>query len=24
MRVGVEREKYKIEIPLPPRIDPSV
>ena len=24
MRVGVERQKYKIEIPLPPRIDPSV
>lgn len=24
MRVGVERTKYKITIPLPPRIDPSV
>lgn len=24
MRVGVERKKYKIEIPLPPKIDPSV
>eukprot|EP00494_Astrolonche_serrata_P033684 UN33953 len=24
MRVGVDRNKYKIHIPLPPRIDPSV
>ncbi|OLL22313.1 26S protease regulatory subunit 7 [Neolecta irregularis DAH-3] len=24
MRVGVERTKYKISIPLPPKIDPSV
>ena len=24
MRVGVDRGKYKIEIPLPPRIDPTV
>ena len=24
MRVGVERQKYTIQIPLPPRIDPSV
>lgn len=24
MRVGVDRNKYKIQIPLPPRIDPSV
>ena len=24
MRVGVERQKYKIEIPLPPKIDASV
>jgi len=24
MRVGVDRTKYKIQIPLPPRIDPSV
>jgi 26S proteasome regulatory subunit T1 len=24
MRVGVERQKYAIQIPLPPRIDPSV
>lgn len=24
MRVGVERNKYKIQIPLPPKIDPSV
>ncbi len=24
MRVGVERNKYTIQIPLPPRIDPSV
>eukprot|EP01069_Polyplicarium_translucidae_P001657 Polyplicarium_translucidae@DN1757_c0_g1_i1.p1 len=24
MRVGVDRQKYKIQIPLPPKIDPSV
>ena len=24
MRVGVDRAKYQIKIPLPPRIDPSV
>jgi len=24
MRVGVEREKYKIQLPLPPKIDPTV
>ena len=24
MRVGVERKKYKISLPLPPKIDPSV
>ena len=24
MRVGVDRTKYSIQIPLPPRIDPSV
>lgn len=24
MRVGVDKQKYKIQIPLPPRIDPSV
>lgn len=24
MRVGVDRSKYQIQIPLPPRIDPSV
>ena len=24
MRIGVDRTKYKIQIPLPPRIDPSV
>ena len=24
MRVGVERNKYQIQIPLPPKIDPSV
>lgn len=24
MRVGVDRQKYHIELPLPPRIDPSV
>mmetsp|Transcript_9634 Transcript_9634/g.39288 ORF Transcript_9634/g.39288 Transcript_9634/m.39288 type:complete len:433 (+) Transcript_9634:57-1355(+) len=24
MRVGVDRSKYKIQIPLPPKIDPSV
>ncbi|KAJ3241621.1 26S proteasome regulatory subunit 7 [Chytriomyces hyalinus] len=24
MRVGVDRQKYQIQIPLPPRIDPSV
>lgn len=24
MRVGVERQKYSIQIPLPPKIDPSV
>nr|KAJ3417428.1 26S proteasome regulatory subunit 7 [Polyrhizophydium stewartii] len=24
MRVGVERQKYQIQIPLPPKIDPSV
>ena len=24
MRVGVKRNKYTIEIPLPPKIDPSV
>jgi 26S proteasome regulatory subunit T1 len=24
MRVGVDRTKYQIQIPLPPRIDPSV
>ncbi len=24
MRVGVERKKYKIALPLPPKIDPSV
>lgn len=24
MRVGVDRSKYQIELPLPPRIDPSV
>lgn len=24
MRVGVDRQKYSIQIPLPPRIDPSV
>ncbi|CDJ44889.1 hypothetical protein ETH_00035660, partial [Eimeria tenella] len=24
MRVGVDRNKYKIQIPLPPKIDPTV
>ena len=24
MRVGVDRTKYSIQIPLPPRIDPTV
>jgi 26S proteasome regulatory subunit T1 len=24
MRVGVDRQKYSIQIPLPPRIDPTV
>jgi len=24
MRVGVDREKYSIQLPLPPKIDPSV
>lgn len=24
MRIGVDREKYSIQLPLPPRIDPSV
>ena len=24
MRIGVERKKYKITLPLPPKIDPSV
>jgi 26S proteasome regulatory subunit T1 len=24
MRVGVDRQKYKIQLPLPPRIDPTV
>ena len=24
MRVGVDRNKYQIHIPLPPKIDPSV
>ena len=24
MRVGVDRQKYQIHIPLPPKIDPSV
>jgi ATP-dependent 26S proteasome regulatory subunit len=24
MRVGVDRNKYQIQIPLPPKIDPSV
>lgn len=24
MRVGVERDKYKIQLPLPPKIDPTV
>jgi 26S proteasome regulatory subunit T1 len=24
MRVGVERQKYSIALPLPPKIDPSV
>ena len=24
IRVGVERQKYAIQLPLPPRIDPSV
>ena len=24
MRVGVERNKYSIQLPLPPKIDPSV
>ena len=24
MRVGVDRQKYEIQLPLPPRIDPSV
>lgn len=24
MRVGVDRTKYQIQIPLPPKIDPSV
>ena len=24
MRVGVDRTKYQIHIPLPPKIDPSV
>lgn len=24
MRVGVDRQKYRIQLPLPPRIDPSV
>ena len=24
MRVGVDRSKYQIQIPLPPKIDPSV
>ena len=24
MRVGVDRHKYEIQLPLPPRIDPSV
>jgi 26S proteasome regulatory subunit T1 len=24
MRVGVDRQKYQIQLPLPPRIDPTV
>jgi len=24
MRVGVDRQKYAIQIPLPPKIDPTV
>jgi 26S proteasome regulatory subunit T1 len=24
MRVGVDRQKYQITLPLPPRIDPTV
>lgn len=24
MRVGVEKQKYSIQLPLPPKIDPSV
>ena len=24
MRVGVDRAKYQIQLPLPPRIDPTV
>ena len=24
MRVGVDRTKYQIQIPLPPKIDPTV
>jgi len=24
MRVGVDRQKYQIQLPLPPKIDPSV
>lgn len=24
MRVGVDRTKYQIQVPLPPKIDPSV
>ncbi len=24
MRVGVDRQKYSIQLPLPPRIDPTV
>jgi 26S proteasome regulatory subunit T1 len=24
MRVGVDRQKYSIQLPLPPKIDPSV
>lgn len=24
MRVGVDRSKFKIKVPLPPKIDPSV
>ena len=24
MRIGIDRQKYKIHIPLPPKIDPTV